>query len=98
MALSTALCDVLHTMQLTAELQLHGFPVPLKGAPKVTHRVFEDNAGATELANDPKLWPRTKYIAIPYHHFRQHVASGTIKIDPISTKHQIADIITKPLP
>ena len=97
-ALSTALRDVIYIMQLTNELQSHGFFVPSKGAPKVTYRVFEDNAGATELANNPKLRPRTKHIAIPYHHFRQHVSAGTIKIDPISTKHQIADIFTKPLP
>ena len=96
-ALSTALRDVIYILQLTEELTANGITVPLPDKPRVTCRVFEDNAGAVELANNPKLRPRTKHIAIPYHHFRHHVAEGTIKILPISTKHQIADIFTKPL-
>ena len=71
--------------------------MPLPDVPQVTCRVFEDNAGAVELANNPKLRPRTKHIAIPYHHFRQHVRNGTIKVQQISTKPQIADTFTKPL-
>jgi hypothetical protein len=34
---------------------------------------------------------------IKYHHFRKHVADGTITIHHIDTKQQIADIFTKPL-
>ena len=96
--LSTALRDVIYILQLTTEMKSHGFNVPTPGPPKVTCRVFEDNAGALELANNPKLQPRTKHIAIPYHHFRHHVAAGTIKIKKISTQHQVADLFTKPLP
>jgi len=60
--------------------------------------VFEDNKGCVELANAPKMRPRTKHIALKYHHFRSHVASGDIKIRWIDTKNQLADIFTKPLP
>jgi hypothetical protein len=42
--------------------------------------------------------PRTKHIALKYHHFRSHVANGSIKVRWIDTKHQLADIFTKPLP
>jgi hypothetical protein len=64
----------------------------------ITHStVFEDNKGCVELANAPKMRPRTKHIALKYHHFRSHVASGDIKINWIDTKHQLADIFTKPL-
>jgi hypothetical protein len=59
--------------------------------------VFEDNKGCVELANAPKMRPRTKHISIKYHHFRSHVARGDIKIQWISTNHQLADIFTKPL-
>ena len=38
-----------------------------------------------------------KHIAIKYHHFRSYVADGTIKIYPIESKNQLADIFTKPL-
>jgi hypothetical protein len=65
----------------------------------VTHStIFEDNQGCVELANTPKLCPRTKHIGLKYHHFRSHVARGDIKILWIDTKHQLADIFTKPLP
>ncbi len=60
--------------------------------------IIEDNKGCVELANAPKMRPRTKHIALKYHHFCSHVANGVIKIKWIDTKHQLADIFTKPLP
>jgi hypothetical protein len=59
--------------------------------------IFEDNQGCVELANAPKLRPRTKHISLKYHHFHSHVARGDIKILWIDSKHQLADIFTKPL-
>ena len=59
--------------------------------------VFEDNNGALELATTPKMRPRTKHIAIKYHHFRQCIARGLIKIAKVDTAEQEADFITKPL-
>jgi hypothetical protein len=59
--------------------------------------LYEDNAGAYELAKAPKMRPRTKHIALKYHHFREHVSNGTIKINLIGTKDQIADIFMKAL-
>ena len=97
-ALSAALRDVIYILQLVTELQENGFHVPTQGPPKVSCRVFEDNAGALELANNPKLRPRTKHIAIPYHHFRHHVNAGTIIIEKVATQENLADIFTKPLP
>lgn len=60
--------------------------------------IFEDNKGCVDLATAPKLCPRTKHIGLKYHHFRSHVANGAIKIQWIDSKHQLADIFTKPLP
>jgi hypothetical protein len=65
--------------------------------PKVHCSLFEDNNGALELARAPRYRPRTKHIAIKYHHFREHVKSGRIKIQPVDTKEQIADQFTKGL-
>jgi hypothetical protein len=65
----------------------------------VTHStIFEDNKGCVDLANAPKLRPRTKHIALKYHHFHSHVENGSIKIQWIDSKNQLADIFTKPLP
>ena len=64
----------------------------------MTHStVYEDNNGALELAKEPKYRPRTKHIAIKYHHFREHVKNKSIRIQKIDTKEQLADIFTKPL-
>ena len=65
--------------------------------PNVHCSLFEDNNGALELAKTPRYRPRTKHIAVKYHHFRSHVKSGRIKILPIDTREQIADQFTKGL-
>ena len=56
-ALSAALRDVIYILQLVTELQENSFQVPTNGPPKVSCRIFEDNAGALKLANNPKLRP-----------------------------------------
>ena len=35
--------------------------------------VFEDNNGALQLAQSPKISPRTKHIAVKYHFFRDKI-------------------------
>jgi len=60
--------------------------------------IFEDNEGAKELARTAKYRPRTKHIAVKYHHFRKHVSDGHFIINSIDTKDQKADTFTKPLP
>jgi hypothetical protein len=69
MALSTAAREVIYLINLTDELRSHGVQL-IATKPKIQVRIFEDNAGAIELAKLPKLRPRTKHLAIQYHHFR----------------------------
>jgi hypothetical protein len=63
--------------------------------PKIHCKVFEDNSGALEMANVHKLRPRTKNLALPWHHFRHHVERGDITVLPIGTDDQLADCLTK---
>jgi len=79
------------------EAKHQGIPV-LNAPPKIHCKVFEDNAGAIEIANVTKMRPRTKHLNIKYHHFREEVKKGTISISHTRTEVQIADIFTKPLP
>jgi hypothetical protein len=58
--------------------------------------LYEDNTVAYELAKAPKMRPCTKHIT-KYHHFRDHVTNGTIRINLIGMKDQIVDIFTKAL-
>ncbi len=83
-------------MELLEELKHRKFKV-ISTEPHVYCKVFEDNSGALELAKLPKMRPRTKHINVCYHHFREHVRNGLIKIFPIDMKEQIVDIFTKPL-
>jgi hypothetical protein len=66
--------------------------------PDVKCTLFEDNIGAETLAKSPKMNPRTKHIAIKYHHFREAVEKGYLNITRVATDKQLADILTKPVP
>lgn len=89
--------EVIPLMEFFKEIKEQGITHQYQ-TPTVYCKLFEDNSAALEIARVPKMRPRTKHINIKYHHFRQHVKSGQIKILPIDTKDQIADIFTKPLP
>ena len=92
--LSEALRQVIPLINIITELQDRKL-LNEKLQPVVKCTAFEDNSGALELARTPRMRPRTKHINIKYHHFRQHVAAGLIKIEPINTLDQLADVFTK---
>ena len=60
--------------------------------------VHEDNEACLRFATVPKMSPRTKHIAIPYHFFRSKVDNGEIKVVAVDTNNQLADQFTKGLP
>lgn len=96
-SLSQSLRDVIPIMSLVSEMKSRGFDVPCT-EPHVYCKLFEDNSGALEIARLPKMRPRTKHLCASLHHFREHVRKGLIKIFPIATDKQTADILTKPTP
>jgi hypothetical protein len=91
--MSKALRDVIPMMNLLQEMREQNFKVVCIKL-YIYCKVFEDNAGALELARLPKLCPRTKHINVCYHHFHEHLRKGLIKIFPNDTKDQIADALT----
>ena len=69
---------------------------------KVTAKsdVFEDNNGALTVATMPRITPQSKFFAVKYHFFREHVMTddnpeGEVHIQKIDTKDQLADLMTK---
>ena len=95
-ALSSALRDVIPIMSLVEEIKSKVFPI-FFNSPHVFFKAFEDNSGALELARLPKLLPKTKHINVCYHHFCEHVRKDKIKIFPIGTDQQPAEIAKKKL-
>ena len=87
MALSHSMRDVIPKMGLLKEMKHHGFNIKTSD-PRIH----------CKLSKLPKLPPRTKHINIVYHHFREFLTNGLIKIFPIRTEDQQAYIFTKPLP
>jgi transposase InsO family protein len=57
-----------------------------------------DNSAAVRLAQNPEFHRRTKHISIKHFFIREKVTEGKLGVQQISTEHQVADIMTKPLP
>ena len=99
-AMLQALRETLPLASLMREMN-EIFPLCLP-QPKFIIKVREDNQSCIAIAENPKFTPRTKHIAIKYHHFRKHVITqanldGFISLEYCSTHDQIADIFTKPI-
>lgn len=60
--------------------------------------VFYDNVGATYLSANPVFHSRMKHLALDFHFVRENVRSGALRVTHVSTKDQLADALTKPLP
>jgi hypothetical protein len=63
---------VIPIVSLFKDVRDQGIDV-LLSTPTVESTVFEDNRGAMELVNAPKMRQQ-------YHHFREHVKRGTVGI------------------
>jgi hypothetical protein len=94
-ALSQSLRDVIPLITLLKEIN-KVFPVHVK-TPTFVCRVHEDNQSCITMATSQKFTPRTKHIALKYHHFCSHVKRGAIQISYCRTTEQKADLLTKPL-
>ena len=62
------------------------------------HVLWRDNIGATYLSSNPVFHARTKHIEVDYHFVRERVAHKLLQIKFVSSKDQLDDIFTKPLP
>lgn len=60
--------------------------------------ILYDNMSAINISKNIVLHSRTKHIPIKYHFLREQVSDQQVKLEYVSTKDQLADVFTKPLP
>jgi hypothetical protein len=90
--MSSALHEVIPLMTLMKELHTI-FPVHIN-KPNFFCKVHEDNQFTIKMATSDKFTPRTKHIALKYHHFYGHVKNGHIEINYCPTEDQKANLLT----
>ena len=56
-----------------------------------------NNQSAIRLAENSMFHARTKHVEVHYHFIREKVLKEEIKMEPIKTDDQIADLFTKGL-
>lgn len=88
-ALANAIAEIMWVRKLLEEL---GIPHPRSS------QLWCDNIGATYLSVNPVFYARTKHIEVDYHFVREQVAQKQLEIRFVSSKDQVADGFTKPLP
>jgi hypothetical protein len=96
-ALSTAAREVIPLIVNLVKEATNRKIIPTANPPTIKCKMFEDNQGAVEMANVPKMQPSTKHLNIKYHFFRQFVEDGTLQVEHIPGEDQMADVLTKPL-
>ncbi|KAK6137941.1 hypothetical protein DH2020_028329 [Rehmannia glutinosa] len=88
-ALAATTSELLWLHQLFLDFQIY-----LVG----TSTLFCDNQVVIHIANNPTFHERTKHIELDCHFVWDCVVDGTIKLLPMRSQFQLADLFTKPLP
>ena len=81
-----------------AELQWLQYLAVELGLPlSKTPTLWCDNIGAMYLSSNPVFHARTKHIEIDFHFVRDLVSQQKLIVKFLSTRDQLADLLTKPL-
>jgi len=92
-ALSQALREAIPLMTLMEEIH-PVFPIHITHQ-KMVCKVHEDNQSCIKMAKSDEFTPRTKHIALKYHHFKTFVKSDGVAINYCRTEDKKADLFTK---
>lgn len=59
--------------------------------------VYNDNASALKLSENPVIHARTKYIAIRHHFIKEALHEGKFRFKHLCTNDMVADVLAKAL-
>ncbi|KAH9681106.1 hypothetical protein KPL71_026832 [Citrus sinensis] len=59
--------------------------------------VYCDSQSALHMARNPVFYSRTKHIGVQYHFVREVVEDGSVDLQKIHTKENLANVMTKPI-
>lgn len=88
-AMATTTSELVWLQQLLEDFGIHAIDSTL---------LFYDNEAAIQIATNPTFHERTKHIEVDCHFVREKVENKSIKLFPIRSAMQLADMFTKPLP
>jgi hypothetical protein len=87
-ASATASCQGVWLSRLLAEL---------RGKDPDTITLKIDNQSAIQLSKNLVFHDRSKHIDVRYHYIQECVEEGRVDVEPVDTKFQLADVLTKAL-
>lgn len=88
-AVAHATCETIWIQSLLADLGIRLQQPPI---------LWCDNLGATYLAVNLVMHHRIKHLSLDYHFVRERIKNKSLQVAFISSKDQLADLLTKPLP
>ena len=59
--------------------------------------VFCDSQSVLHIARNSAFYSKTKHIGVQYHFVREVMEDGSVDLQKIHTKENLADILTKPI-
>ncbi|XP_073153946.1 uncharacterized protein [Henckelia pumila] len=96
-ALSTMEAEYMTTTQDCKEAILIKRLLEELGHKKKKISLFCDSQSALHIARNPTFHSRTKHIGVQFYFVREVLKEGSVDMQKIHTKNNIADILTKPV-